>query len=156
MAFFCKKKCQNCDFSTFWSLSVCFSANFQQLGMELVSNVYLWPTLPSPGNNSTFNLHHAFCCGSLGALWLASTQVCSRVYVSFLRPYLTYFNKLLFFCKLKKKLFLPMDSKAIRTWLNLCAIQTRYNFCIKFAKTLLLKNFSMFSRKKKTWPAVLH
>ncbi len=46
-------------FSTFWNfhflhfsdLSIYFSANFQLLGMELVSNIYLWPILPSPGNN---------------------------------------------------------------------------------------------------------
>ncbi len=54
------EKCQNCNFSTFWNfhffyfsnLRVCFSVHFQQLGIEFVSNVYLWPKLPFPGNNS--------------------------------------------------------------------------------------------------------
>ncbi len=58
--FFFWKKMLNCDFSKFWNyyffdfsdVSVGFSANSQSLGMELVSNVYLWPILPSPGNNS--------------------------------------------------------------------------------------------------------
>ncbi len=36
----------------FSNLSVYYSANFQQLGTELILNVYLWPILPSPGNNS--------------------------------------------------------------------------------------------------------
>ncbi len=48
------------DFSIFWNfhffhfsnLSVRFSANFQLFGMELVSNVNLWPILPSSSNNS--------------------------------------------------------------------------------------------------------
>ncbi len=55
-------ECKYCDFSTLWhfyffhfpDLSVCFSAKFQQLGMESVSNVYLWPILLSPGNNGVF------------------------------------------------------------------------------------------------------
>ncbi len=54
------EKCWNCDFSTFWNFhffhfsdsSVCFSKNFQQLGMKLVWNIYLQPILHSPGNNS--------------------------------------------------------------------------------------------------------
>ncbi len=57
---FSGKKCLNCDFSTFWNfqffhfldLTVCYSANFQKLGKELVLNVYLCPILPSPDNNS--------------------------------------------------------------------------------------------------------
>ncbi len=56
MAFFWKKVkiaiSQHFEFFHFWDLSVCFSANFQQLGMELISNVFLWPILPFPGNNS--------------------------------------------------------------------------------------------------------
>ncbi len=57
---FSGKKMLNCDISSFSNfhffnfsdLSASFSANFQLLGMELVSNVYLWSIPPSPGNNS--------------------------------------------------------------------------------------------------------
>ncbi len=49
---FSGQKCQNIFWNFhcfhFTDLSVCFSANFQLLGTELVSNVYVWPILPSP------------------------------------------------------------------------------------------------------------
>ncbi len=97
----------------FLYLSVCFSANFQQLEMELVSNVPLWPTLPSPGNNSistkwafAYEMPH-ICCKSWTPCMITSTPQLSLFPLS-KSEFTSHFSaKLYNLTKFLKKISLP-------------------------------------------------